>query len=153
MVNRKHIDAKKIIKPTFQSAKECGCKEDRIGLCPMSSDLIPDEENGCDFCRKVKGTWDIKERILGLISEDDLKHLDYYDLDEKDNVKHIIDSCFKELGYLQAGILFSFVKQNCSFENDNYAIRVEGNGKVIAEGRHRVKIAQNMGIEIPVHWY
>jgi hypothetical protein len=152
MANRIHIDASKIIKPIFQNANESGCKKDKIGSCPMMCDLIPDEENGCDFCRKVKETWDIKEIILSIINEDELKHLDYYELDKKNPVKQIIDSRFEELGYLQPDVLFSFVKQYCSFENDNYSIRVEENGKVISEGRHRVKIAQNMGIEIPVHW-
>ena len=152
MVKRIYIDASKVIEPTFQDMKEAGCKKDKIGTCPMTSNCIPNDENGCQFCRKVKETWVIKEKILSIISESELKQLDYYELDDGDAVKQIIVSRFEELGYLQGDVLLSFVKQYCSFSNDNYAISVADEGKGTVDGRHRVKIAQNMGIKIPVHW-
>lgn len=152
MEKRKIVEASKIIVPTFNDEKERGCKNDKNGKCPMISDLIPSKENGCDFCRKVKETWLTRNEILNNFEESKLKDIKYYDLEEDDYIRKVIHSRFNEIGFSHPEILFDFVKQYCSFENDQYAIKIENEGQVILDGRHRIKIAQNLNITIPVHW-
>lgn len=152
MAKRIHIDPAKIINPTFQGVQEAGCEEGKVGTCPMMSDLVPDKKNGCEFCRKVKGTWIIRTKIIELIDENDLKNMEYWELDDDNEVKKLINKSYRELGYLIGDPLFDYVKQYCSFEDDRNAIRVQNQGKQIENGRHRIKIAQNLGIKIPLHW-
>lgn len=131
----------------FHSDSDCRCSEDKIGNCPMKNNNIPSDSDGCSYCRMIKNIWEAREFLLKKISEEEFKNMQcFYDFQ-----KSHYELCkeFEKRYGREAMKLYDL-----AYKFSNFRIYNGDNIKIVENsyenGRHRSKIAINMGIDIPV---
>ncbi|WBW95253.1 helix-turn-helix domain-containing protein [Oceanirhabdus sp. W0125-5] len=147
---RRIMKAKDLPNMFFRSNSDCRCKEHKKGICPMKSDVVPNEDNGCSYCEGIMKSWEAREFIIGKITDDKFRNLkSFYEFKEK-YTEH--GKMFYEKYREESENIYRYAYIFSNFEihaSDNIKIY---NGSNYENGRHRTKIAKNMGIEIPVLW-
>lgn len=134
----------------FSSDSDCRCKDNKKGICPMKSDIVPNEDNGCSYCRGIMKSWEAREFIIGKITDDEFRNLKSFH-EFKENYPEYGKIFFDKYKYASDKIYkYAYTFSNYQiYASDNIKIY---NGRDYENGRHRTKIAKNMGIEIPVLW-
>jgi hypothetical protein len=151
-VTRTKIDATKLPRPTFQNERDARCSKDKVNKCPMIDDLLPDKYNGCNKCRQMKATWEVREELVKRFGDNVIANKDYYDfLDNHPEEEKYLSKISQEYNFIDPSILYAHVKNFGSYKGETEPIILDPDLSNIKNGRHRIRIAQLLGLEIYIH--
>lgn len=145
---RKLVKAKELPRISFYSDSDCRCKDNKKGLCPMKSDIIPNEDNGCSYCRGIMKSWEAREFIIEKITDEEFRSLKSFHEFKEDHPEY--GKIFLDKYKNESVQIYEYAYKFSNYQlyaSDNIKI---SNGGDYENGRHRTKIAKNMDIVIPV---
>jgi len=155
---RRVLQARELPDPFPNNSGDDRCSGHREGTCPLVTGTLPSIQNGCDKCRDIAVTWKAREWLINQIPEDIIRQTDAYEFGRLYPELFVaITQNFADDKPEKARNLYYWIRSYGAYNKygeSSIDVMVRDNRSLgLSNGRHRVKVAQNIDIQIPTLWH